>query len=483
MTLRLWLSCLALLIWPAAASADEQLIVFTQPDVSELAETFDLEHLPQILALAEEMGVEVKTIDAANGVPEGVGITPLIVYQNHRGRSVYQGRYTTLDRLRNHVRTSRVMPQSDALLQRNDTPVWTMANSKVAAPIKVTPLKGAVPDGFDPEAFQAEARAAITRGLAHFEPTGAVGLGRSDRMFYVDFYPYVADDGTLYIGTALFSQFHCHDPIFIRTDQPVSGPWADRDAVFTKAAAELDEQIVAHIEGSAIGDGFDPIPARVVTKSYEELGLPLPPKPAGRTVDVDLAGITLSSSWVVDDAANADQPAVQFRFPAPLELYSGEAPDLTGRIDLNDQLDADSATGAFHVAVDTVTMGESDLDAHIRSSGMLDAAGHPTSTFRFEQVNAEPGPIAFGLIKPITLTGTFTMKGMAIPLEVPGQLEAFIGEDVRPRLLLTATWRIPIANPFGLEGPEGPDEAKDHLIFNANITLKPEGLEDGGLEL
>ena len=33
-----------------------------------------------------------------------------MVYQNHRGRSVYQGRTTTPERIRNFIRTSRFVP-------------------------------------------------------------------------------------------------------------------------------------------------------------------------------------------------------------------------------------------------------------------------------------------------------------------------------------------------------------------------------------
>ncbi|MEL6986048.1 MAG: hypothetical protein AAFO29_26700, partial [Actinomycetota bacterium] len=68
-----------------------------------------------------------------------MGITPLVAYQNHRGRSIYQGRYATLDRVKNFVRTSRFLPQGDEPLVRGGLPVWDLGQAKVGTPVKVTP--------------------------------------------------------------------------------------------------------------------------------------------------------------------------------------------------------------------------------------------------------------------------------------------------------------------------------------------------------
>lgn len=47
--------------------------------------------MPDLRKIAEDMGVGVHVADARKGAPMDVAITPLIVYQNHRGRSIYQG--------------------------------------------------------------------------------------------------------------------------------------------------------------------------------------------------------------------------------------------------------------------------------------------------------------------------------------------------------------------------------------------------------
>ena len=98
-------------------------IVFVQPGASAVDRTFQRDRLPEIRAIAEELGAALRVVDARRGAPAEVSLTPLIVYQNHRGRSIYQGRYSTAPRIRNLIRTARVAPQSDTPLVRRSIPV------------------------------------------------------------------------------------------------------------------------------------------------------------------------------------------------------------------------------------------------------------------------------------------------------------------------------------------------------------------------
>ena len=57
-----------------AASESEQLIVFTQPDVSAVENSFRKNHLPQIRKIAQAMGVSVHEVDARKGSPGQVAM-------------------------------------------------------------------------------------------------------------------------------------------------------------------------------------------------------------------------------------------------------------------------------------------------------------------------------------------------------------------------------------------------------------------------
>ena len=132
-----------------AASETEQLIVFVQPGASAVDTTFQNERLPEVRKLADSMGVSVHVVDARTAAPGEVALTPLLVYQNLRGRSVYQGRSTTLKRMQNFIRTSRYVPQGKALNRREHIPVWQNGRTKTWAPLdnyagEVTSAKGEI---------------------------------------------------------------------------------------------------------------------------------------------------------------------------------------------------------------------------------------------------------------------------------------------------------------------------------------------------
>ena len=91
------------------AYQQDQLIIFTQAKNSKLSETFEFKFLPEIQNLTDNLGISLHVIRAKTGAPEEVAITPLIVFQNYRGRSIFQGRYTNLNTIAHFIRTSRAM--------------------------------------------------------------------------------------------------------------------------------------------------------------------------------------------------------------------------------------------------------------------------------------------------------------------------------------------------------------------------------------
>ncbi|MHC4909864.1 MAG: hypothetical protein ACYTF9_09120, partial [Planctomycetota bacterium] len=189
----------------------EHVTIFVQPEATALWEDFESDHLPALRASLGALGLTPATIDVSAGAPPEVHITPLIVYQNHRGRAIYQGRFNTPGRLEGFVRTARSIPQAPRPRTVAGAPFARRGRAVIAAPIKVTGLGGTIDGDHDAAAFEADARTAIRAGFEHLGGTDAV-LTRSDRAFYLDFYPYRSGD-MLHVSTAIFSQFNCHDPV------------------------------------------------------------------------------------------------------------------------------------------------------------------------------------------------------------------------------------------------------------------------------
>lgn len=459
-------------VFASPTLADGELIVFTQPNASPLAESFEADYLDGLRELASKMKLSLRVIDASTGAPEAVAITPLIVFQNHRGRSVYQGRYTTLPRVKNFVRTARRMPRADDVLALPNLPVKAFGRARVGTPIKITPLAGELPEGFSQDAFAAGALLAVQKGLAAggFTVQDKAQIRRTDRLFYVDFYPYRGADGKLFISLALFSQFHCHEPVYTSGKVPVEGAFAQYTEAFETAAKRLATQVEAELKNTRFGDGIDALSQDVPVKTWEQLGLTLPDPPANASRE-PVGDVTLATDWTVDAKAGDSEPMVQFAFAAPLDGYAGEVSDVAGTMKLGKDGALADASGQFTVKTASLTMGEEDLDVHIHDS-LLKVAKHPTATFRFDKVQSPLAKIAFGQVTPTTLVGKFTLMGKAIDLTAPASIEPYLDDDGNVRLLVEATWQLGIKDVWGLEGPPGPKSARNTMQFRAAFVLR-----------
>lgn len=447
-----------------------QVLVFVQPGLSPLQDRFIAEDLPRIGEVAFEQRLPLLLVDARRAAPEEVGITPLIVYQNHLGRSIYQGRYTTLDRVRNFLQTSRLHAQGDAALTRDATPVWDLGRAKIGAPLKIAAVTGTPPASYDHAAFVAEARRAILRGLRHFKLNEAPAFDRSDRLFYMDFYPWRSEDGTLYLSTRLYSQFHCHEPVFTHADPPYVGPWAQRDKLYRQAARDLEAAIEEQMRSSPRGDGFDVVSRWTPRCSWEALGLALRAAPENASSAV--AGQPLVQRWRMAAADPTDPPRLRFRYAPPLDHYTGALPEVAGEFVLGDGLRVQQASGWFEADVKTISMGDPDLDEALQSSVFLETATYPTARFTITGVESDAPPLDYGQFPQLVLHGTFRLKEVEIPLAAAGSLEPLATADGAPRLLLRVAFQLDIRD-FKLEGPDGPDPQKWTMLFDTHFVLEP----------
>ena len=257
-----------------AESDGETLFIVTQTDDNPVESHFIKEIRPEIKTIATGMGIKTVILHGSGKLPENVGITPLLIFQNYRGRSVYQGRTTSLKRISNFLRTSRRIPQGKEVFQLRNTPVWRTGRAFIWSPLKISSLGGTLPKLYDESDFQVEAFNSILKGFKNFRLKKAISAGRSDRGFYMDFYPWLAKDDTLYLSLALFSQFHCKKPVFTHK---LTGTWKKRSRLFKQAAKTMEAEIARQIENPVNGDGFSPVQNNVQTVSWSNLGYTLPP--------------------------------------------------------------------------------------------------------------------------------------------------------------------------------------------------------------
>ncbi len=451
-----------------AVSEAEQLLVFVQDGGSPVGKTFKTRNLPKIRRLAEEMGVSVHLIDARQGSPKEITITPLMVYQNHRGRSIYQGRTTTPGRFRNFIRTSRFIPQAKMPYVRENIPIWEDGRTRLWAPLKVIPLAGTVPQHFDQDKFFSEALESIRSGFKNFQTKRKVTLGRSDRGFYMDFYPWLSGDGALYLSLAIFSQFDCKEPVF---ESKLSGPWKNRNQLFGKSAVVVEQAVEKIIKNHDSGDSFDPVAKHTPNRRWEDIGFPLPPEPEKKRTKLPSIA-EIPQHWIFVKPGRRDPPMIQFRFPAPLDNYAGEVSEGTGEFSLLKKNRLEGASGSIEVDTrSTITMGNAVLDEAIQGSMLLNSTKFPTAVFTLEAIESDGQEISFGRLIPADVSGTFTLKGKNVKLTCPAEFELGIGEDETPSLMIRSAFKIDLRT-FNIEGADGPEPAKFTLLFDVNFILK-----------
>ncbi len=117
-------------------------------------------------------------------------------------------------------------------------------------------------------------------------------------------------------------------------------------------------------------------------------------------------------------------------------------------------------------------MGEPDLNETVYEYIQKD--DFATARFDLSTVTIpENTPLEFGTAKQFFGAGTFTMKGVEIPLDVQAEITPTVNDEGLPRLNVTAQFSIRLLEPFEIEGPPGPDPANDTLEFFLTFPMKP----------
>ncbi|MGD1844742.1 MAG: YceI family protein [Salibacteraceae bacterium] len=457
-----------LLAQTTLAQSKGQLIIFTQSD-KPISQHFERESLPKIQQYAQERGLQIIRKEVKDGAPEEVTLTPQIIFQNHLGRSIYRGRYLTIDRLTNFIRTVTNAPQGIATNPVTQYPITEIGRTMVGAPIKITNLEGALPELFDAAAFEKEARTALAQGFKQLQVKANFDLPTRARLFYMDYHPYLGEDGQFYLSAKLFSMFSCAKEVYA-TETAFKGSWQNREAVFQEAAARMEGIAFAQLKNLKVGDAFETIPGDVPVKSWETLGLNLPSAPNNKILAADLKG-KLPNYWNFEKALPDGSPIIQFNFGAPVDHYAGEVRQLNMHLALAKGQQLQGATGFVVVNANSVTMGDAVLDDHIFND-YLHTANFPKASYEFKITKA---PAKWAIEEPqnIELEGTFTMVGKSIPLTAKGRIAAIADPDGTPRLQVNGQFLLPLKEGFGISGPDGPSPAKDELQFYINLILEP----------
>lgn len=446
-----------------------QLLVFLADMEETTTQDFLTNYQPAFEKFAKQSSIDYKLVDVSRGSPDLITFAPALVFQNHLGRSLYIGRYGYVDKVKTFIRAVKRLPQTDVDNPKTQVMVKKTGRHTLINPVKITELKGEVPANHDATTFLNRAMEAIDRGMIQYDYRPSFLAKRNHRLVYSAFYPYRSPSGKFFLTAELYSQFNCIVPVAKRFDLPFQGSWSGYARVFEQAGRWCAQRIDSLLAAPG-GDGL--LPLDVPVKGWEELGLGLPEAPGGKGQEKVVEPKPLPLEWVVEGPIEADLPVIGFSFPPPMDYYAGELGGLSGSLKLNSDHDLRRALGRFDAKMSTLTMGDPELDEAIQ--GMLKMMEFPESRFDFQSITQVENPaLAYGFPTQIQAQGVFHFMGVAAPQEVDATLQPMLDDEGLPRVLVNAQFSIRLKEKYGVKGPDGPEEAKDTVVFDLNFLLKP----------
>jgi len=443
----------------------EQLIIFIQSSDSDISSNFQKEILPQIESLANEEGVEYILQEVDTNAPKEVTYTPFIAFRDVRGVSYFSGRWNQVSKVKNFIRSTRVIHQQKEVNLKEDILALKEGRMNLVAPLKVTELKGKMPKKYTQESFKQEALSAIELGSSKFNRISNIDATLSTRSFYWAIYPYRDDSGKYHITGEIYSQYNCVDPVYTHFETPVVNK--DCKKAFQEMARILEIETFRQVKNPENGDGFD-IVNNIEEVSWESFGA-INNYEEGKP-EIDWSTFQSKKEWKVKGAFADNVPLLYFKFIQPLDGYTGEVTELEGELSLENPNSINKAKGDFSIPITAITMGDKGLDKAIHTS-ILNGEKYPEATFNFDEIKLVSGNLKGEDPSNFTTTGFMELKGKQIAIDAKGMIKPYI-RDNRSYLNVNLKFGIDKSE-FGVEkGPDGPDEIKEQMEFYMNFLME-----------
>lgn len=450
------------LISQLAFGQNGTVVAFVNPDAM-VDRAFLEENWPVIKEMASDYELDVKLIESEGGLPDEVRITPQLVFQNKYGRSFYVGRYSEYDRLKIFLRSVRSGAKQVAQNTKKDILVKTEGRSRITIPLKVTELTGSAPTGVDAEKLISAFTNSFNGGFDQFVKMD-INFEPTDRAFYVDLHPYVSQDIQLYVSYEIYSQFNCVIPVITRMSEPVVTSLDNYEQSFKNLGNEIEQMILQYTRSATNGDGLSAV-SNENSKSWEELGLRLEDvKTANRYVKIQ----KLNPSWSDPKALDAFTPLLQFNFQAPLDSYAGEATELEGRMNWKGNL----LSGEFFIPTNSITMGEETYDENVHKK-YIKIKKFPRATIVFNNQSVKPEELINEPSLIYQLEGILDFMGKSQKIKIRTSFEPFVDQSGQNKLIVFAQFETNIYETFKVKGPDGPQNAKENMSFQAQFIVSP----------
>ena len=195
----------------AQQKIDEELLIFINKKTDSEFTQSDIRKL-EVEMYNNKITTKIIDINEV-GAPKDIGYTPYIMYRNYLGNKLYKGRHTSHKRILNFIRTVRRLDQASIDYKEKNIMVWKQERANLMFKLKITSPQGHLPNNFDQKQFDIEVIKGLKQGFKGVQYTKSHRVSNSDDIFYCNFYPYISEDGKLFVSTEIFSHYDCINPV------------------------------------------------------------------------------------------------------------------------------------------------------------------------------------------------------------------------------------------------------------------------------
>jgi len=289
-------------------------------------------------------------------------------------------------------------------------------------------------------------------------------------IFYCNFYPYIAEDGKVYVGHEIFSHYDCINPIYKQFDKPGTGNSVEEG--FTAAASGVFPEIKRQVDSSQLGDAMNFVSKKIKIIPWKKLNLRKLKAPDKGTF-ANVQNVDFPKEWTLVGPIDDDTPLLTFNFPPPLRQYGGELKKTTGSLSLKEDKTLENASGKFIVEVKSLEMGDGSLNHSVKES-MLFVDEFPNAQLEFSKIVSEDFKLKLGKITQVNIEAQLTMLAKSDFVAATAQFEPFLNDKGELLLQVTTQFILPdLTGSYKIDGPDGPKEASNTMLFNANFLMKP----------
>ena len=433
-------------------SSEDALLIFTDSTThSPVIKDFNANYLTDIQSLGDDIDIKVEIRNLSEGLPKEVTTLPSIYYINNTKKSYYKGRYHTITKVKNFVTNQRLFSFNESQLTKKNIFIRIDQGFHIGLVPKIYELTGNS-SVLSKEAFHNEVIKGIEQGLSTFNYKKSHTFVEQSKLYYINIYPYLADNNTYYLSYELFSQHSCITPIYSQTEIPFSAKGVKNTAQLV--AEDIEKRFNVWLANTTMHDGLWIVDEKKVNrKSWEQLGYQLQPKEKASVI----TGTVKHGRY---SAITGKAPAVSFSFLPPASQYAGIIQEVTGDL----QVSKEKIQGILNVRLKSLDMGDESLNEAVLSEQIN------VDQFSQAQIKIDSKLESIPYNELVPISGTLTFLGIERPVLFETQ---FIPINIKEETyLIRASTQFSIKNDESLHKPDGPSPEVETIQIATNLLIK-----------